>query len=49
LVLVQNCDIDCNDDDFCLKAGRDWDGQRVNRPTEYVVIRNCNRRKGAGC
>jgi len=47
-VLIQNCDIDCNDDNFCLKAGRDWDGLRVNRPTEYVVIRNCVARKGAG-
>jgi hypothetical protein len=47
-VLVQNCDIDCNDDDFCLKAGRDWDGLRVNRPTEYVVIRNSIARKGSG-
>ncbi|RYZ30855.1 MAG: glycoside hydrolase family 28 protein [Chitinophagaceae bacterium] len=47
-VLVENCDIDCNDDDFCLKAGRDADGLRVNRPTEYVVIRNCIARKGGG-
>ncbi|WP_435132138.1 glycoside hydrolase family 28 protein [Formosa sp. A9] len=47
-VLIQNCDIDCNDDNFCLKAGRDWDGLRVNRPTEYVVIRDCIARKGAG-
>ena len=47
-VLVENCDIDCNDDDFCLKAGRDWDGLRVNRPTEYVVIRNSIARKGGG-
>lgn len=47
-VLIQNCDIDCNDDDFCLKAGRDWDGLRVNRPTEYVVIRDCIARKGGG-
>lgn len=47
-VLIQNCDIDCNDDDFCLKAGRDWDGLRVNKPTEYVVVRNCMARKGAG-
>lgn len=46
--LIQNCDIDCNDDNFCLKAGRDWDGLRVNKPTEYVVIRNCVARKGAG-
>jgi polygalacturonase len=47
-VLVQNCDIDCNDDDFCLKAGRDWDGLRVNRPTEYVLIRKCIARRGGG-
>lgn len=47
-VLVENSDIDCNDDDFCLKAGRDWDGLRVNRPTEYVVIRKCIARKGGG-
>lgn len=47
-ILVQNCDIDCNDDNFCLKAGRDWDGLRVNRPTEYVVIRNSTAGKGAG-
>ena len=47
-ILVQNCDIDCNDDNFCLKAGRDWDGQRVNRSTEYVVIKDCIARKGAG-
>ncbi|NVM63260.1 polygalacturonase [Mucilaginibacter sp. SG538B] len=47
-ILVQNCDIDCNDDDFCLKAGRDWDGLRVNKPTEYVVIRKCVSRAGAG-
>ncbi|CAN5816960.1 glycosyl hydrolase family 28 protein [soil metagenome] len=47
-VLVQNCDIDCNDDNFCLKAGRDWDGLRVNRPCEYVVIRDCISRAGGG-
>lgn len=47
-VLVQNCDIDCNDDNFCLKSGRDWDGLRVNLPTEYVVIRKSIARRGAG-
>ena len=46
--LVEDCDIDCNDDNFCLKAGRDWDGLRVNRPTEYVVIRRSIARRGAG-
>jgi len=47
-ILVKNCDIDCNDDNFCLKAGRDWDGQRVNKSTEYVVIKDCIARAGAG-
>ena len=47
-ILIQNSDIDCNDDNFCLKAGRDWDGLRVNRPTEYVVIRDCIAGAGAG-
>ncbi len=47
-ILVQNCDIDCNDDNICLKAGRDADGLRVNRPCEYVVIRNNKTGKGAG-
>lgn len=47
-ILVENCDIDCNDDNFCLKSGRDADGLRVNRPTEYIVIRNCISRAGGG-
>jgi polygalacturonase len=47
-VLVQHCDIDNNDDDICLKAGRDYDGLRVNRPTEYVVIRDNVCRRGGG-
>ncbi len=47
-VLVQNCDIDCHDDNFCLKAGRDADGLRVNKPTENVIIRDCIARQGYG-
>jgi polygalacturonase len=47
-VLVEHCDIDNNDDDICLKAGRDYDGLRVNRPTEYIVVRNNITRHGSG-
>lgn len=47
-ILIENCTIDCNDDNICLKSGRDTDGLRVNRPTENVVIRNCTTHKGAG-
>ncbi len=47
-ILVQNSSINCNDDNFCLKAGRDSDGLRVNRPCEYVVIRDCYAGMGGG-
>jgi polygalacturonase len=46
-VLVAHADIDVNDDALCLKAGRDSDGLRVNRPTENVVIRDSIIRHGA--
>ncbi len=47
-ILVENCDIDCNDDNLCIKAGRDADGLRVNRPSENIVYRNCITRSGHG-
>lgn len=46
-VLVEHADITDNDDAICLKAGRDSDGLRVNRPTEDVVIRDSIVRAGA--
>jgi lysophospholipase L1-like esterase len=46
-VLVEHADIDVNDDALCLKAGRDSDGLRVNRPTEDVIIRDSIVRRGA--
>ncbi len=47
-VLVEHCDIDNNDDDICLKSGRDSDGLRVARPTEFIVVRNNISRHGGG-
>ncbi|MFK8165355.1 MAG: glycoside hydrolase family 28 protein [Lewinella sp.] len=47
-ILVENCDISCNDDNLCIKAGRDADGLRVNRPSENIVYRNCITRAGHG-
>jgi polygalacturonase len=46
-VVVEDNDIDVNDDAICLKAGRDADGLRVNRPTEKVRIRHNTVRAGA--
>ena len=47
-VVITNCDIVCDDDAICLKAGRDADGLRVNRPTENVVVQNCRVGHAAG-
>jgi polygalacturonase len=48
-VLVTHCDIECNDDAICLKAGRDADGLRVNRPFERVrIVDNVVRGGAAG-
>ncbi len=47
-ILVENCDIDCNDDNLCIKAGKDADGLRINRPSENIVYRNCITRTGHG-
>jgi polygalacturonase len=47
-VVITGCDIECDDDAICLKAGRDADGLRVNRPTENVVIRDCRVGHAAG-
>ena len=46
-VLVQHADIAVNDDALCLKAGRDSDGLRVNRPTEDIILRDSIVRDGA--
>lgn len=46
-ITVAHIDVENNDDAICLKAGRDFDGLRVNRPTEDVVIRDSVIRVGA--
>ena len=46
-IAVEHCDIECNDDAICLKAGRDADGLRVNRPTSDVRITDNTVRGGA--
>jgi polygalacturonase len=48
-VRIANCNLDTGDDAIVLKAGKDADGLRVNRPTENVTITNCTvRRATAG-
>jgi polygalacturonase len=40
-VRISDCYVDTGDDGIVLKAGKDADGLRVNRPTEDVAITNC--------
>ena len=47
-VLVEYCQLDCQDDCYTMKSGRNEDGLRVNRPTENVVLRNNLALRGAG-
>lgn len=47
-ILVQNNVVSAHDDNFCIKSGRDADGMRVNRPSEYIVIRDNTTLTGAG-
>lgn len=47
-VLVEKCKISCNDDNVCIKSGRDADGLRVNRICENIMVRDCEILEGAG-
>jgi polygalacturonase len=47
-VRISRCDIACDDDCISIKAGRDADGLRVNRPSENVTIADCTFGAGEG-
>ena len=47
-VRISGCDIFCTDDDITIKAGKDEDGLRLNRPSENITISDCTFRSGAG-
>ena len=48
-VRISNCYLDNGDDAITLKAGKDADGLRVNRPTENVTIANTVVHRGSSC
>ena len=47
-VRISRCDIGCDDDDICVKSGRDADGLRVNKPSEDILISDCTIWDGQG-
>lgn len=40
-VYIHDCKFDTNDDCIPVKSGRNWDGRRVNRPSQNIVIERC--------
>lgn len=47
-IRVTGCYIDTGDDGMVIKAGKDADGLRVNRPSENISITNCTVRHAHG-
>ncbi len=47
-VLIDNCSFSTGDDCIAIKSGRNADGRRVAKPTENVIIRNCEMKDGHG-
>ena len=45
---VHSSIIDAADDALCIKAGADWLGRHVNRPTENVLFENIEVRLAIG-
>jgi len=47
-VLIEGCLFDTGDDCIAIKSGKNNDGRRVNRPSEYIIVRNCIMKEGHG-
>lgn len=47
-VRISDCSIDTGDDGIVIKAGKDADGLRVNRPSENIAITNCTVHRAHG-
>ncbi len=47
-VLIEDCYFNTGDDCIAIKSGRNNDGRLWARPTENIIIRNCEMRNGHG-
>ena len=47
-VLIEDCTFNTGDDCIAIKSGRNVDGRRWARPSENIVVRNCNMANGHG-
>lgn len=47
-VIIQNCRFDTGDDCIAIKSGRNNDGRKWGRPSENIIVRNCQMINGHG-
>lgn len=47
-VLIENCYFNTGDDCIAIKSGRNNDGRLWNKPSENIIIRNCEMANGHG-
>ena len=47
-VLIEHCFFNTGDDCIAIKSGRNMDGRLWNKPSENIIIRNCEMKNGHG-
>ena len=47
-VLIENCVFNTGDDCIAIKAGRNRDGRRLNKPCQNLIVRDCKFEAGHG-
>ncbi|MCH5308753.1 MAG: glycoside hydrolase family 88 protein [Prevotella sp.] len=47
-VMIENCFFNTGDDCIAIKSGRNNDGRLWDKPSENIIIRNCEMRNGHG-
>ncbi|MDR3705513.1 MAG: glycoside hydrolase family 28 protein [Paludibacteraceae bacterium] len=47
-VLIEKCSFNTGDDCIAIKSGKNNDGRRWDKPSENIVIRNCEMKDGHG-
>lgn len=47
-VLIEKCRFNTGDDCIAIKSGRNAEGRRINRPSENIIVRDCEMADGHG-
>lgn len=47
-MLIEGCTFDTGDDCIAIKSGRNEDGRRLAKPSQNIIVRNCQMKDGHG-